>query len=161
MSRLAKYAAGDTLGHFKLISRVAKDSTRTLWNAVCACGKKATINASKVAKSPDTLCAKCRQKSRKLKPHKCLGCGETKPKKFAPRAKGLCESCTAARARNGNCACGRPLRHVRSSRFIMQLCVCRMECPESPDGGHDYQPDIEYDSSGMTKNCFYCGKEKP
>lgn len=35
------------------------------------------------------------------------------------------------------------------------------KCPDSPDGKHSFTPDLEYDSSGRTINCEYCGELKP
>lgn len=37
----------------------------------------------------------------------------------------------------------------------------RKECDESPDGQHDFKPDLEYDSTGETINCMHCGETKP
>ena len=34
------------------------------------------------------------------------------------------------------------------------------ECEDSPDGKHSFTPDYEYDSSGKTINCEYCGELK-
>jgi hypothetical protein len=30
-------------------------------------------------------------------------------------------------------------------------------CPDSPDGKHHFTLDLEYDSSGETRNCEFCG----
>lgn len=42
--------------------------------------------------------------------------------------------------------------HQRRHGFV------RKECAESPTGKHSYTPDLEYDSTGKTKNCEYCGE---
>ena len=35
-------------------------------------------------------------------------------------------------------------------------------CPERGDGEpHEYTPDIEYDATGKTVNCMFCGEEQP
>jgi hypothetical protein len=34
-------------------------------------------------------------------------------------------------------------------------------CAESPDGEHSFQPDLEYDPTGGTINCEYCGEGSP
>lgn len=35
-------------------------------------------------------------------------------------------------------------------------------CPERRDGGtHEYTADLEYDITGQTVNCEYCGEEPP
>lgn len=34
-------------------------------------------------------------------------------------------------------------------------------CSTSPDGEHAFTPDVEYDASGDTINCEYCGAEDP
>lgn len=34
-------------------------------------------------------------------------------------------------------------------------------CPDSEDGKHEYTPDEEYDSTGLTWNCCHCGELKP
>jgi len=35
------------------------------------------------------------------------------------------------------------------------------KCKESPDGEHNFTPDIEYDITGKTVNCEYCGEPEP
>jgi hypothetical protein len=42
-------------------------------------------------------------------------------------------------------------------RFIKTL----LECPDSPSGKHEYTLDMEYDPSGDTENCEWCGELKP
>ena len=35
------------------------------------------------------------------------------------------------------------------------------KCPDSPDGMHEFEPDLEYDQSGETINCVHCGEPAP
>jgi hypothetical protein len=35
------------------------------------------------------------------------------------------------------------------------------QCQDSPNGKHEYSPDFEYDLTGGTINCEYCGDSKP
>lgn len=37
----------------------------------------------------------------------------------------------------------------------------RVECDESPNGNHSYTADLEYDPTGNTENCEWCGELKP
>lgn len=37
----------------------------------------------------------------------------------------------------------------------------KAECPDSPTGKHNFTPDWEYDHTGQTINCEYCGEEQP
>ena len=34
----------------------------------------------------------------------------------------------------------------------------KIECEDAPDGRHNFVPDIEYDITGQTINCEYCGE---
>lgn len=39
--------------------------------------------------------------------------------------------------------------------------MSKKQCPDSPNGQHDFAPDYEYDSSGRTINCQHCGEPEP
>lgn len=36
-----------------------------------------------------------------------------------------------------------------------------IECEDSPTGSHNFTRDIEYDPTGQTRNCDYCGELAP
>ena len=39
--------------------------------------------------------------------------------------------------------------------------VAAETCPENNGGPHNFTPDIEYDSTGETVNCEFCGEAQP
>lgn len=132
MGRDGRWAPGDTVGAFTLIGHTEDDEKRVMWDARCECGSKVSINAHKVAKAEEqgrrVTCAKCRAKARRAhqnEPRKCVGCGETRRKKFPKGARTLCTRCTQAKARNGVCDdCGKPLRHSRIWPYQL-VCPCK------------------------------------
>jgi hypothetical protein len=67
------------------------------------------------------------------------------------------------------CQCGRPMvkrqNKITKSYFwscagyTSKACTRTKDlCEESPNGLHEYEPDIEYDITGKTVNCKYCGE---
>jgi hypothetical protein len=56
---------------------------------------------------------------------------------------------------------GRLVNRSIAATEIVNDSIQRLDCADSPDGKHQFAPDLEYDSTGETINCEYCGEPKP
>src|SRR5262245_48356614 len=54
-----------------------------------------------------------------------------------------------------------PLYTEQQRNKIKEQLEQEFSCAESPDHRHEFTPDLEYDPSGATENCEWCGELKP
>jgi hypothetical protein len=55
---------------------------------------------------------------------------------------------------------GRLVNRSIAATEIVNDSIQRLDCGDSPDGKHQFAPDLEYDPTGETINCEYCGEPK-